>query len=105
MMLRTPEVRQTEQFAKWRKSVRDPIAKRAIHVRITRLGMGLLGDCKRIGNISELRIDVGAGYRVYFTKKKNEIILLLVGGDKSSQDKDIKLAQELAKEDVIFSRE
>ena len=106
MILRTPDIYTTSQFDKWYNSIKDRVAKRAINVRITRLGMKLFGDCKRISqDVSELRINVGPGYRIYFTKKGNKVILLLVGGDKSSQEKDIKLAKELAKEDIDFAKE
>lgn len=95
-----PDIRETERFSKWFKSLRDRIAVKAITKRLVRLAAGLYGDCKRIENIFELRVDVGPGYRIYFTKKENRIILLLVGGDKSTQGKDIALAKELAKQDI-----
>ena len=65
-----------------------------------RMASGHFGDCKKIGNISEARVNVGPGYRIYFTIKGRQILLLLAGGDKSTQAKDIKLAQDLARMDV-----
>jgi putative addiction module killer protein len=71
-----------------------PLSLRAI----IRIANGLLGDVKSVGGaVSELRIDFGPGYRVYFTRKDNELVILLCGGDKATQDKDIKLAHQLAK--------
>lgn len=79
--------------------MRDLRAKIAIARRIERASMGNLGDFKPLGGgISEMRIDVGVGYRVYFTLRGREIIILLAGGDKSSQDADIRRAKKLAKE-------
>ncbi len=93
------EVRQTKQFAKWFAKLKDNIAKLSIARRIVRLENGNFGDSKSVGDgVFELRIDVGKGYRVYFTNKENTIVILLVGGDKSSQESDIKTAKEMAKE-------
>jgi len=93
------EVKQTEYYAKWFRSLKDRRAKLRIDVRIRRLSLGNPGDLKPVGEgISELRIDYGPGYRIYFTSRNNELILLLVGGDKSSQMKDIAKAKEIAKE-------
>lgn len=93
------EVRQTELYAKWFKSLKDRNAKLRIDVRIRRLSLGNPGDVKPVGGgISELRIDYGPGYRVYFTQYEKELILLLVGGDKTSQSKDIEKSKEIAKE-------
>lgn len=92
------EIRQTEQYAKWFKSLKDHNARMRINIRIRRLSLGNPGDVKPVGeSVSELRIDYGPGYRVYFLSKGNELILLLIGGDKSSQQKDIVKAKELAK--------
>ncbi|MFL6260005.1 MAG: type II toxin-antitoxin system RelE/ParE family toxin [Thermoanaerobaculia bacterium] len=93
------EVRQTEQYARWFASLRDRAARVRIDVRIRRLSLGNLGDVKAVGEgVSELRIDYGPGYRVYFVQRGSEFILLLAGGDKSSQDADIRVAKALARE-------
>lgn len=79
--------------------LKDMIAKVSIVRRIEQIKLGNFGDSKFIGDsVFELRIDVGQGYRVYFKNKENEIIVLLVGGDKSTQEKDIETAKKLAKE-------
>lgn len=91
------EVLETERFSKWFSKLKDNIAKLSIGRRIERLKNGNFGDSKSVGdNVFELRIDVSKGYRVYFMNKDGKIIILLVGGDKSSQEKDIKLAKEMA---------
>ncbi|MCM2294762.1 type II toxin-antitoxin system RelE/ParE family toxin [Allorhizobium sp. BGMRC 0089] len=92
------EVRKTQSFTDWLKSLKDVRAKARIQVRIDRLSLGLLGDAKFFDGIGELRIDYGPGYRVYFVQRGKEIIILLSGGDKSTQAKDIKKAKEMAKE-------
>lgn len=94
------EVRQTEQYARWFASLRDRTACARIDVRIRRLSLGNPSDVKAVGEeeVSELRIDHGPGYRVYFVKRGNEYVLLLAGGDKSSQDEDIRVAKTLARE-------
>ncbi|HOG10873.1 MAG TPA: type II toxin-antitoxin system RelE/ParE family toxin [Smithella sp.] len=95
----TIEIRQTDQYIKWFESLADRRAKARIDVRIRRMSLGNFGDVKPIGEgISELRIDYGPGYRVYFTRKGNQIIVLLAGGDKSTQDKDIQVARKLLHE-------
>ncbi len=87
----------SDEFAKWLKRLRDKGAYERISIRIVRLERGLFGDAKPVGGgVSELKIDVGPGYRVYFQQKGNEIILLLLGGDKSSQAEDIKKAHVIA---------
>jgi len=92
-------IKQTEIFSKWLFKLKDIKAKVAILRRIERIKKGNFGDYKSVGfNVSELRITVGAGYRVYYTKKGDEIIILLIGGDKSTQSKDILKAQQLCKE-------
>lgn len=79
--------------------MRDNNARGRIDVRIRRLSLGNPGDVKPVGEgISEMRISYGPGYRVYFLKRKNEYILLLIGGDKTSQVKDIAKAKQLAKD-------
>lgn len=92
-------IQQTQTFERWHESVKDLRAKIAIARRIERASHGNLGDAKTLGNgISEMKIDVGAGYRVYFTLREKVIIILLAGGTKSSQQTDIKKATDLAKE-------
>lgn len=92
------EVRKTDVFAKWLDGLDDIRARARIQARIERLAGGNPGDVKPVGSgVSELRIDYGPGYRVYFTKSGREIIVLLAGGDKSTQDADIKLAIRLAR--------
>lgn len=93
------EIRQTEHYAKWFKSLKDRNARSRIDIRIRRLSLGNPGDVKPVGaGISELRVDYGPGYRVYFTRTGDAIILLLVGGDKSSQKNDIARAKEIVKD-------
>ena len=93
------KVLQTETYKKWFKKLRDNVAKQSITLRIERLKNGNFGDSKTVGDgVFELRIDVGKGYRVYFMNKGKEIVILLVGGDKSTQDEDIKTAKKMAKE-------
>jgi len=90
-------VTQTEDFAEWLKKLRDRNAAAIIAARIGRVSRGLLGDVEPVGEgVSELRVDVGPGYRVYFTKQGDAIIILLCGGDKSSQQRDITKAKKLA---------
>lgn len=93
------EIKQTEAFQKWESKLKDRVAKAAIAARIFRLANGLPGDVTPVGHgVSELRIHYGPGYRVYFQQRGNELILLLCGGDKSSQKRDIELAKRLASE-------
>lgn len=93
------EIRQTEVFARWIERLRDRQAVARIQIRIRRLSLGLPGDVKAVRcGVCELRIDYGPGYRVYFTPRGREWILLLAGGDKSTQQQDIRLAVELAGE-------
>ena len=93
------EVRQTTTYAEWFGSLRDRVAKTRIDIRIRRLSLGNAGDVKPVGDgVSELRIDHGPGYRVYFVQKHNAYLVLLAGGDKSTQDKDILQAKALARD-------
>lgn len=93
------EIRQTEHYAKWFKALKDHMARARIDVRIRRLSLGNPGDVKPVGEgVSEMRIDHGPGYRVYFLTKGNELILLLIGGDKSTQEEDIAKAKQIAKD-------
>lgn len=92
------EIRQTETYAEWFASLRDQKARARIDVRIRRLSLGNPGDVKPIGSgVSELRIDYGPGYRLYFLQRGPMLIILLAGGDKGTQDRDIKKALELAR--------
>ena len=93
------EVRQTEVFSEWLSALRDRRAKRIIAARIERLAHGNPGDVKPVGrSVSELRVSYGPGYRVYFVKRGEVLVLLLCGGDKSSQVGDIAKALAMAKE-------
>ncbi len=93
------EVRETIVFADWLESLRDNLARARIQARILRLKAGNAGDAKPVGEgVSEMRIDHGPGYRIYFVRRGSELIILLAGGDKSTQAKDIKTALRLAKE-------
>ena len=93
------EVRQTEIFANWFKRLRDRRAKARIQARIDRLEMGNFGDVSPVGEgVSELRINYGPGYRVYFVQRGLVVVVLLCGGDKSSQNSDITKAKKLAKQ-------
>ena len=93
------EIRQTETYRKWFASLRDRAARARINIRIRRLSLGNPGDVKPVGHgVSELRIAFGPGYRVYFARKKSTIVILLCGGDKSTQAKDILKAQALAEQ-------
>lgn len=92
-------IQQTAVFQAWHRSIRDLRAKVAIARRIDRASTGNLGDVKSVGDgVSEMRVDVGPGYRVYFTLRNGAVIVLLAGGDKSSQAADIRRAQKMAKE-------
>ena len=89
----------TEVFDDWFGSLRDKLAARRIQARIDRAEEGNFGDHKPVGEgVSEMRIHHGPGYRVYFTLRGRQIVILLAGGDKSSQPRDIQTAQELARQ-------
>jgi putative addiction module killer protein len=91
--------KQTEIFRKWRLRLRDQRIRAVIASRLDRMAFGNAGDVRPIGQgVSELRIDHGPGYRIYYVKRGETIILLLCGGDKSTQAKDIKTAKQLAAE-------
>jgi len=92
------EIRKTEIFAKWLDGLHDIRARARILIRIERLTAGNPGDVKSVGEgVSELRIDYGPGYRVYYKKQGQKVVILLAGGDKSTQAKDIKTALRLAR--------
>jgi putative addiction module killer protein len=91
------EVRETNVFTAWFKSLRDVNAKARILTRVRRLSLGNPGDTKSVGHgISELRVDYGPGYRIYFAHRGATLVILLAGGDKGTQRQDIALARELA---------
>jgi putative addiction module killer protein len=91
------EVRQTASFRRWLDGLADKRATERIAQRVVRLQSGLIGDSKPVGEgVSELRIDYGPGYRVYFVQRRRVLIILLCGGDKSSQRRDINRAKALA---------
>jgi len=93
------EVRETAFFRRWLDKLRDENARRRIAVRVRRLSEGNFGDAKSVGGgVSELRIDYGPGYRVYFARRETELVLLLAGGDKRTQWKDIETARAMARE-------
>jgi putative addiction module killer protein len=93
------EVRQTETYAAWFADLRDRTARARINIRLRRLSLGNYGDVKPVGGgVSELRIDYGPGYRVYFVQRGQNLVVLLAAGDKSTQSRDIATALELAQE-------
>lgn len=92
------QIRKTHVYAEWIDNLRDLQARTRILVRVERLAAGNPGDVKPVGGgVSELRIHFGPGYRVYFTQRGQDIVILLAGGDKSSQPTDIQTALQLAK--------
>jgi putative addiction module killer protein len=93
------DIRKTTEFVRWLDDLRDVRARARVLARIERLAFGNAGDVKPVGEgVSELRIDYGPGYRVYFTKHGRDMVILLVGGDKRTQAADIKTAQSLARD-------
>ena len=92
------EIRETSAYAVWFASLRDRTAKARIDIRLRRLSLGNSGDIRPVGEgVSELRVHYGPGYRIYLTRQGDTVVILLAGGDKSSQDQDIRLAKELAR--------
>lgn len=90
---------QSETFGRWLKGLRDRQAQARIAVRIDRVEGGNLGDHRFVGHgVSEMRVHVGKGYRIYYTIRDNTVVILLCGGDKSSQRQDIERAQQMARE-------
>lgn len=93
------EVRQTQEFREWLHKLRDDRARAKIADRLVRVEGGNFGDVEPVGDgVSELRIDYGPGYRVYFTRRGRVIVVILCGGDKRTQTKDIKRAKRMARE-------
>ena len=92
-------VRQTQEFQDWLDGLADQRAQVRIAARLRQVEFGNLGDWKSVGgNVSELRVAVGPGYRLYYTRRRNVFIVMLAGGDKSSQKRDINRAQRIARE-------
>jgi len=92
-------VKRSEPFIKWVKKLKDDMAKAKIAMRITQTEQGNLGDTKSVGDgIHEMRIHYGPGYRLYYTNENGNIIFLLIGGDKSTQQNDIEKAKEIKRE-------
>ncbi|OHD87287.1 type II toxin-antitoxin system RelE/ParE family toxin [Sulfuricurvum sp. RIFCSPLOWO2_12_FULL_43_24] len=92
-------IQQTHKFSQWLIKLKDMRARIAIARRLERAQSGNFGDVKSVGErVFEMRVDMGAGYRLYYTMRGNELIILLVGGDKSTQQRDIEKAIEMAKE-------
>ena len=93
------EVRETAAYAEWFSNLRDRKARVRIDIRIRRLSLGNPGDVKSVGEgVSELRVDYGPGYRVYFVQTADVFVVLLAGGDKSTQDRDVRQAKALARD-------
>ena len=91
------EVEYTREFGEWLEGLRDRVARNRILVRIERIKEGNFGDHKRFDGIGELKFDFGPGYRVYFVQRGDVVVILLTGGDKSSQARDIERAVAMAK--------
>jgi putative addiction module killer protein len=93
------EVVQTEEYRRWFAKLKDRAAKARIDIRIRRISLGNFGDVEPVGSgVSELRVPYGPGYRVYFTQEEKRLVILLVGGDKSTQPRDIERAKQIARE-------
>jgi putative addiction module killer protein len=93
------EILQTETFQRWRIRLKDERTRALLAARLARLSLGQMGDIKSVGDgIGELRIHHGPGYRIYFQRRGKMIVVLLCGGDKSTQRKDIAMAKQLAQE-------
>lgn len=91
------EIRKTSVYAEWIDKLRDVMGRARILARVERLAQGNAGDSKHVGEgVFELRVDTGPGYRVYYTQQGSQVVILLVGGDKSTQSKDINKAIRLA---------
>ncbi|MCJ2017888.1 type II toxin-antitoxin system RelE/ParE family toxin [Methylobacterium sp. E-065] len=97
-----PTIRQTEVYAAWFAGLRDERARARIDTRIRRVSLGNFGDVRAVGQgVSELRIDYGPGYRIYFAQRGSAIVLLLCGGDKRTQDRDIREAQSINRQEQL----
>lgn len=91
-------IRETEVYSKWFARLRDTVAKARILVRLRRMSLGHFGECRDLGDgVCELKFHFGPGYRVYYTMRNGEIVILLAGGDKSTQPRDIEKAKDLAR--------
>ena len=91
------EIRKTDVFVRWLDNLGDRRGRAKILARLDRVAEGNLGDTKPVGEgVAELRIPFGPGYRMYYTKRRNIVVILLLGGDKSTQEKDIKRAIQMA---------
>ena len=92
------QIQQTDTFITWLSGLRDMRAKARIIARLETVRLGNLGDTRSVGDrVSEFRVDVGGGYRVYFTRRQRIVIVLLCGGDKSTQSRDIARAKQIAR--------
>ncbi len=92
------EIRKTDEYVEWIDSLRDVMGRARILVRVERLAAGNPGDVRSVSEgVSELRMDFGPGYRVYYTQRGTELVILLAGGEKSTQPKDIETALRLAR--------
>ena len=92
------EIRRTDAYDRWFRRLRDRNAREVINVRIRRLREGRAGDARSVGEgVSELRVHYGPGYRIYFTRRGRRLVILLAGGDKDSQERDIRTARSLAR--------
>lgn len=97
-----PTIRQTEVYAAWFAGLRDERARARIDTRIRRVSLGNFGDVRAVGQgVSELRVDYGPGYRIYFAQRGSAIVLLLCGGDKRTQDRDIREAQSINRQEQL----
>jgi len=91
-------IRETDVYAKWFSRLRDAVAKARILVRLRRVSLGNFGEYRELGDdVCELKFHFGPGYRVYYTIRNGELVILLAGGDKSTQSRDIAKAKELAR--------
>ena len=93
------EIIRSDRFSRWLTRLRDKRAQAQIQVRVDRIEDGNFGDHSSVGgDVSELRVDVGQGYRIYYTIRRQRVVILLCGGDKASQQRDIRRAQQMARE-------